>query len=95
MIDKELLEAVGEALTVADCAEVKISADVGRELVKDRLYLTDCACVCCPAKLMGTIRLRATDIAQLIECGKDTEKTEEGEEKASEVIHINTMKYVM
>ncbi len=91
-IDRAMLEAAGQTLSVMDCAAVEIAADVTKEGIEGRLFLSDCASVSCPVELMGIVKLQAKDVANFRISG-EAEKQEE--QKDTDVIHIETMKYTM
>lgn len=88
LIDRGILNASPEGLSVCDCINVTISEDVSPDLILERLTLTDCINIVCPKSLMGVIPLIATDYIKLSTTDKEPLK-EDGS------VHIEAMKYKM
>lgn len=71
-ISKWLLEREKVGLRVEDCAVVKIDADVPRELIVEKLTISDCAVVRCAPEQEDAVSFVSEDV-QMIHTGEETE----------------------
>ncbi len=91
-----LLEKEPEGVSVEDCVAVKIDEDVDKELILERLTLTDCAEVCCSPEQEDAVTAVCTDCAKIGSDGKDSQDEEESENaSAAGGTVINAADYVM
>ena len=70
-IDKRLLEAHPEGISVSDCATVKIAENVPTELIAERLKIFDCVSVLCSEEQESTVSLICGDVAAIGKKGED------------------------
>lgn len=64
-ITRWMLEKEPEGLTVADCALVKLDADVDSDMILEKLTFTDCALIRCTPEQEGAVAMVSTDVAQI------------------------------
>lgn len=108
-ITKWMLEREKDGISVEDCATVTIDADVEKELIMDRLTITDCASVKCTPEQVDAVTAICTDCGQI---GDDSKGAGDMIKEASGVVAgqngilgmakdlldcriINTAEYVM
>lgn len=64
-ITKWMLEQEKDGVTVANCAMVKLDADVDNETILNKLNVNDCALIQCTPEQEGAVALICTDVAEI------------------------------
>ena len=89
-VTKWMLEQETDGLTACDCAEVEIAEDISKDLLVNRLTITDCAFVVCPEELQDAVAMICHDVA-----GIRSESTEGEKKPEDDVTVVNCAEYVM
>ncbi|MEG2215313.1 MAG: hypothetical protein RRY09_06805, partial [Oscillospiraceae bacterium] len=64
-LDKSALERCTEGVTVADCVELNIAADIPTELILERLVITDCVNVRCTPAQHGAVEQVSSEVVNI------------------------------
>lgn len=64
-ITRWMLEQQPSGIEVSDCAVVKIADDIPKELIVQRLHITDCGIVKCCEELEDAVTMVCTDVGQI------------------------------
>lgn len=72
-ITRKMLEEEADGISVSDCMTVKVDADVSRELILERLEVSDCMKVECTPEQEDALSLVCSDVMN-IGSGGDTDE---------------------
>lgn len=90
IIDSALLSAHPEGISVTDCVNLILADDLDSALVQERLRISDCVRVSCPASLHSVIRSITKDCQHI-----DLSESDQQEDPDENTLCIEAMSYRM